>query len=278
MDRLGRSNSSINSRTGCPPDIVNDEDHNVEKHGASALMCLHYAKSKNFKDNIFCMANVSLNDHVYFNYYSEASFPYSKTASKEEGDGKSVDSNFDYVKQLRVLTVLNENFEVDLVPLYDEFMLSKNRIKRKYFQDNFAQFEKNCVKSKWLEKMNQLKKHILFFDFLENHYVSKDEVSKQHLNVIKKSNFVKAADKAIVQSTHPPLETVLITCQDQKTEVMATPFKITDGQTPITSIIEQNNFISESLHVIGQQLDRIEEKIIERTVSMKNLLLKNLFW
>ena len=99
--------------------------------------------------------------------------------------------------------------------------------------------------------MNQLKKHILFFDFLENHYVSKDEVSKQHLNVIKKSNFVKAADKAIVRSTHPPLETVLITCQDQKTEVMATSFKITDGQTPITSIIEQNNFISESLHVIG---------------------------
>ena len=25
-----------------------------------------------------------------------------------------------------------------------------------------------------------------FFFFLENHYVSKDEVSKQHLNVIKK--------------------------------------------------------------------------------------------
>ena len=27
MDRLWRSNSSISSRTGCPPDIVNDEDH-----------------------------------------------------------------------------------------------------------------------------------------------------------------------------------------------------------------------------------------------------------
>ena len=95
-------------------------------------------------------------------------------------------------KKLRVLTVLNENFEVDLVSLYNEFMLSKNRNKRKYFQDNFAQSEKNRVKRKWLEKMNQLKKHILFFDFLENHYVSKDEVSKQHLNVIKKSNFVKS--------------------------------------------------------------------------------------
>ena len=100
--------------------------------------------------------------------------------------------------------------------------------------------------------MNQLKKHILFFDFLEKHYVSKDEVSKQHLKVIKKSNFVKAADKTIVRSSHLPLETVLMTCQDQKMEVKAFPFKIADDQTPITSIIEQNNFTNESLHIIGQ--------------------------
>ena len=104
--------------------------------------------------------------------------------------------------------------------------------------------------------MNQLKKHILFFDFLENHYVSKDEVSKQHLNMINKSNFVKA-DKTIVRSSHSPLETILITCQDQKTEVKASPFKIADDQTPITNSIEQKKFTNESLHVIGQQLDRI---------------------
>ena len=30
MDRLWRSNSSVNSRTGCLPDIVNEEDHTVE--------------------------------------------------------------------------------------------------------------------------------------------------------------------------------------------------------------------------------------------------------
>ena len=30
MDRLWRSNSSISSRTSCPPDIVNEEDHNVD--------------------------------------------------------------------------------------------------------------------------------------------------------------------------------------------------------------------------------------------------------
>ena len=60
----------------------------------------------------------------------------------------------------------------------------------------------------------------------------------------------------------------MITCQDQKTEVKGT-LKIADDQTPITSIIEQNNFTNESLHVIGQQLDCIEEKIVERTVSIE---------
>ena len=117
--------------------------------------------------------------------------------------------------------------------------------------------------------MNQLKKHILFFDFLENHYVSKDEVSIQHINVIKKkSNFVKT-DKAIVKSTHPPLETILITTK--KDEVKASPFKIVDDQTPIISLIEQNNFTNQSLHIIDQQLDRIEEKIVAKPVSEKSV-------
>ena len=32
----------------------------------------------------------------------------------------------------------------------------------------------------------------------------------------------------------------MVNCQDQKTEVKATPFKISDDQTPITSLIEEN--------------------------------------
>ena len=84
------------------------------------------------------------------------------------------------------------------------------------------------------------------------------------MNVIKKSNFVKE-DKTIVRSSQSPLETVLIT--HQKMEVKASSFKIANDQTPIISIIEQNNFTNEWLHVIGQQLDCIEEKIVEKTVS-----------
>ena len=94
---------------------------------------------------------------IYYSTKPEVSSPYSRIASEEENDSKSVcPSDFDfppietpnYVKQLRVLIVLDENYEIDMVSLYNEFMLSKNRNKRKYFQNNFAQSEKNHVKRK----------------------------------------------------------------------------------------------------------------------------------
>ena len=94
----------------------------------------------------------------------------------------------------------------------------------------------------------------MFFDFLENYYVPKDEISKNHLNVIKKSNFVKI-DKSIIRSSHSPLEPILITTKKDevtKEDVKASPFKIADDQTPIISLIEQNNFTNQSLHIIGQ--------------------------
>ena len=185
MDRLWRSNSSISSRTGCPLGIMNDEDHKVESCGAVIPRCLHSTRSKIFKNNILSMADTSLNDHAC----SNVSCLYRKKDNDKTVDPNFTPiDNFNYANQLRVLTISNENFEVDLVPLYDEFMLSKNQIKRKYFQNNFAQSDKNHVKSKWLEKMKQLKKHILFFDFLENYYAPNNEVSKQHLSIIRKSN------------------------------------------------------------------------------------------
>ena len=46
-------------------------------------------------------------------------------------------------------------------------------------------------------------------------------------------------------------------------------FKIADDQTPIVSLIEQRTSIQNSLLLIGQQLDRIEEKIVEKTISVE---------
>ena len=155
-----------------------------------------------------------------------------------------------FESQLRVLNVLNETFEIDMLSLYNEFISAKNSDKRKYYQITFTQKKKIVLEGNGKkDELVKKKKNILFFDFHENYYVLKDEVSKHHLNVIRKSNFVKE-DKTIFRSTHPPLETVLITCK--KTEVKASPFKIVDDQTPIISPIVQNNFTNESLHVTGQ--------------------------
>jgi hypothetical protein len=100
--------------------------------------------------------------------------------------------------------------------------------------------------------MIESQKHILFFDCLERYYSPANA-----LNVVKR-NFVKE-DKTIVKSSHPHLENILIECKG--VTVKASPFKITDGvHLKNKKIIEQNNFVNQSLHTIGQQLDRIEEK------------------
>ena len=53
-----------------------------------------------------------------------------------------------------------------------------------------------------MERKNEsIEKTYFVFYFLENYYVPKDEVSKNHLNVIKKSNFVKE-DKTIISSIY----------------------------------------------------------------------------
>ena len=93
--------------------------------------------------------------------------------------------------------------------------------------------------------------------------------------MIKKSNFVKT-DKTIIRSSHPPLEPILITTKKdevtkEEVKVKATPFKIANDQTPIVSLIEQNNFTNQSLHIICQQLDCIEERIVEKPVSEKSV-------
>ncbi|KAL4614875.1 hypothetical protein ACB092_07G084200 [Castanea dentata] len=241
---------------------------------------------KNFEPRDLKLKGVASNNSQVSNtYYStKPEFP-SKNDQEEDKDAKSdapSESDFPPIEtppihynHLRVINLMDMDFEIpalqiDMVALSNEFFSKGNRDKRKYYQSTFAQFEKDRIKRKWREKMNLLKQHILFFDYLENYYVSRNEVHTNCLNVIKKFAFVKP-DKTIVKSSHPPFETVLITCKNDKesTEVKASPSKIADDKTPVFAIIEQNNFANESLHIIGQQLDRIEEKLVEKTAVSK---------
>jgi hypothetical protein len=94
--------------------------------------------------------------------------------------------------------------------------------------------------------------------------------SNNTLNVVKKK-FIKE-DKTIVKFSHPPLKNILIDCNGFS--VKGSPFKSPDDSKEETGkIIEQNNFVNQSLHTIGQQLDHIEEKISSSAPVEKPLIL-----
>ena len=108
---------------------------------------------KNFEKPDFKLKGaLSDNSQVSAAFYStkpEPSSPYSKTTIEDEEtkSTKSVSLSFSdfqnvetpiFQSQLGVLNVMNENFEIDMVALFNEFISAKNRDKRKYYQSTFA--------------------------------------------------------------------------------------------------------------------------------------------
>jgi hypothetical protein len=155
--------------------------------------------------------------------------------------------------------------QIDWLALQKDFSSKKNRDLRHAYRARFLERERDLIKVQWTRKMIESRKHILFFDFLQKHFPS-DNV----LNVVKK-NFVKE-DKTVVKSSHPPLENILIDCNG--VTIKGSPFKSTIDVPPENKkIIEQNNFVSQSLHTIGQQLDCIEEKISPTSTKIEKPLI-----
>jgi hypothetical protein len=145
------------------------------------------------------------------------------------------------------------------------FSSKKNRDLRHAYHASFSERERDLIKVQCTRKMIESQKHILFFDFLQKHFPS-DNV----LNVVKK-NFVKE-DKTVVKFSHPPLENILIDYNG--VTVKGSSFKSTTDVPPNNrKIIEQNNFVNQSLHTIGQQLDRIEEKISPTSTKIEKPLI-----
>ena len=125
---------------------------------------------------------------------------------------------------------------------------------------------KKTVLKENLEKMNQLRKHILFFDFLENHCVSKDEVSKQHLNVIKKSNFVR--------SSHPPLETILITCQKKWRSPLS---KLLMIKLPLLVLLNRTTLLMNLCILLVNNLTALKKKLLKKCFCWKTCFRKICF-
>jgi hypothetical protein len=136
--------------------------------------------------------------------------------------------------------------QIDWTALHKDFSSKENRIFRHAYRAKFYEKERDQIKVQWTEKMIASRKHILFFDFLQKYFPLDDNT----LNVVKKK-FIKE-DKTVVNASYPPLEKILINVKG--VTVKASPFKMPKDDCPDDSraIIEQNNFVNQSLHTIGQ--------------------------
>jgi hypothetical protein len=181
--------------------------------------------------------------------------------SRKDDSPSASDFDGSLPHQCSVIHAVSKDFFslIDWPALQKDFSSKKNTDLRHAYRARFSERERDLIKVQWTRKMIETQKHILFFDFLQK-YFPLDNV----LNVVKK-NFVKE-DKTAVQSSHPPLENILIECKG--VTIKGSPFKsANDVPRESRKIIEQNNFVNQSLHTIGQQLDRIEEKLISPSSS-----------
>jgi hypothetical protein len=263
--KIGFSDLNIPNRIQRPLPI---EERRNSFAGSSTTEGLH-KRDKEIEDLIFPppshsnfkLQGISTNSQVSFAFYSTKTRPPNH---KEDEDDSPFASDFDGSlppHQCNAIHAVSKDFFslIDWPALQKDYSSKKNKDLRHAYRARFSEKERDFIKVQWTRKMIKNQKHILFFDFLQK-YFPLDNV----LNVVKK-NFVKE-DKTVVQSSHPPLENILIECNG--VTVKGSPFKsANDVPRESRKIIEQNNFVNQSLHTIGQQLDRIEEKLISPSSS-----------
>ena len=108
--------------------------------------------------------------------------------------------------------------------------------------------------------MKETSSNVPFFEYFENHF----EWHKQSC-VVTKTNWTKEDTKEVVLSSHPPLDK--ITFKHKKADVVASPFQHpTSEEVVVSKVIAQNNYTNQCLHVIGKQLDRMEEKVEKKVI------------
>ena len=155
---------------------------------------------------------------------------------------------------------IKKEFTLDMAALGKEFDLEKNRVKREAYRANHTREQKKEVLAKWREFMKEISSNVPFFEYFENHF----EWHKKNCVVIK-TNWTKEDPKEVVQSSHPPLDK--ITFKHKKTDVVASPFQHpTSEEVVVSKVIAQNNHTNQCLHIIGKQLDRMEEKVEKKVI------------
>jgi hypothetical protein len=155
------------------------------------------------------------------------------------------------------LNTIKKIFEMNWNMLNSEFDSEKNKEKRIKHSKSHSKEEKKKIFDKWKNVMQDLRMNIHFFNFVENYYPK-----LKNLNVLTTTTWTKQ-DKTLVESSHPPKENILIKVRNEL--VKSSSFKLPPTKLPEKDeerkIIEQNNYTNKCLNTIGDQLDKIENKI-----------------
>jgi hypothetical protein len=167
------------------------------------------------------------------------------------------------------LNVIKKPFEINWEMLNSKFDSEKNKGRREKHRKTHNKEKKQFIYNKWKSVMQDLRREIHFFDFLDNYYPR-----FKKLNVVTKSQWI-THDKTSVESSHPPKENILINVgKDGKDLIKASPFKIPPTKPEKDEerkIIEQNKYTNKCLNVIGDQLDKIENKIDSINIESKTV-------
>ena len=148
-----------------------------------------------------------------------------------------------------------------MAALGKEFDQKKNRVKREAYRANYTREQKKEVLAKWKEFMKETSSNVPFFEQFENYF----EWHNQSC-VVTKTNWTKEDTKEVVRSNHPPLDK--ITFKHKKADVVASPFQQpTSEEVVVSKVIAQNNYTNQCLHVIGKQLDRMEERVEKKVTG-----------
>jgi hypothetical protein len=167
------------------------------------------------------------------------------------------------------LNVIKKPFEINWEMLNSEFDSEKNKGRREKHRKTYNKKEKKIIFDKWKTVMQDLRINIHFFDFVDNYYSKLKE-----LNVLTKWT---KENKTTIESCHPPKENILINVG--KDLVKASPFKFPPKipeKDEERKIIEQNNYTNKCLNVIGDQLDKIENKIDSINIKQTPNKIENL--
>ena len=155
--------------------------------------------------------------------------------------------------------VIKKEFTLNLVALGKEFDSEENRVKREAYRANYTKEQKKEVLEKWKAFMKEISNNVPFFEYFENHF----EWHKKSC-VITKTNWTKKNNE-VIQSSNPPLEA--ITWKHKGEDVVAIPFRFPSIEEKLEKkVMEQNNYTNQCLHVIGKQLNKVEERVENKVI------------